>query len=68
MLHCGGGAGPGNVDWLAVLDGWVAGGKAPGGLTATSTANSSQLLCPYPAVAKSDGKGGWSCPATKRKG
>ena len=27
-----------------------------------------QLLCPYPAVAHADGKGGWACGLSKRKG
>ena len=61
MLHCGGGAGPGTVDWLSLLDGWVGARTSPGPVTATSVANGSQLLCPYPAVARSDGKGGWAC-------
>jgi hypothetical protein len=59
MLHCGGGAGPSNVDWLAVLDRWVTADEAPGALTAgpgsptdsTPTEGSSQLVCPYPQVA-----------------
>ena len=29
MLHCRGGAGPGEVDWLGVLDRWVSEGAAP---------------------------------------
>ncbi len=65
MLHCGGGPGPSNVDWLAVLDAWVGEAKAPGPLTATAAGNGSQLLCPYPGVAKSDGKGAWSCRVPK---
>ncbi|MBU1378948.1 MAG: tannase/feruloyl esterase family alpha/beta hydrolase [Alphaproteobacteria bacterium] len=68
MLHCGGGAGPSTVDWLATLDDWVVGGTAPASLTATSVVNGRQLLCPYPAVAKADGKGGWACPVVKPKG
>jgi hypothetical protein len=52
MLHCGGGPGPNNVDWLAQLDGWVKGGPAPAELTATGAGGASQTLCPYPAVAK----------------
>src|SRR5204862_5678057 len=58
MLHCGGGVGPSNVDWVSVLDGWVTAGKAPGELTATDGQGqkvgmpSSQVLCPYPGVAK----------------
>ncbi len=29
MLHCQGGAGPGTVDWLTLLDKWVEAGEAP---------------------------------------
>lgn len=69
MLHCAGGNGPGNVDWLGTLDAWVSGGPAPAGLTATTAlggaSGPSQLLCPYPAVARRDGKGAWSCPAKR---
>ncbi|HEX7759523.1 MAG TPA: tannase/feruloyl esterase family alpha/beta hydrolase [Caulobacteraceae bacterium] len=61
MLHCGGGAGPGNVDWLSLLDRWVTTGEAPGAVMAASDSPFSpepppadgptQLLCPYPQVA-----------------
>ena len=72
MLHCGGGPGPAAVDWLALLDGWVQGKRAPASVSAYqtpgATSGPSQLLCPYPGVARTDGKGGWTCPATKRKG
>jgi hypothetical protein len=63
MLHCRGGAGPHDVDWLAVLDTWVTAGTAPKELTATSERGKgeTQLLCPYPGVAREDGKGGWRC-------
>ena len=67
MLHCGGGAGPSTVDWLGLLDKWVGEKAAPGPVTATSVANGSQLLCPYPGVARKDAAGGWSC-AVKKKG
>lgn len=66
MLHCAGGAGPNTVDWLSVIDSWVVGKTAPGALTATSVAAGSQLLCPYPGVARADGKGGWTCSARKK--
>lgn len=66
MLHCGGGNGPGNVDWISELDRWVESSKPPEGLTATSVANGSQLLCPYPGVARQDGKGGWTCKVAKK--
>ena len=29
MLHCRGGAGPGEVEWLDILDRWVTAGEAP---------------------------------------
>jgi len=67
MLHCGGGPGPGTVDWLATLDRWVGDKAAPGELTATGAGGASQKLCPYPAVARSDGKGAWSCKVAKAK-
>ncbi len=67
MLHCGGGAGPSTVDWLSVLDKWVVEKAAPGPLTATSVANGSQRLCPYPGVARKDGQGGWSCSVARKK-
>ena len=60
MLHCGGGAAPTNVDWLAQLDAWVTENKAPGPLTASGAAGASQLVCPYPSVAKKTGEA-WSC-------
>ncbi len=68
MLHCGGGAGPSTVDWVALLDKWVKEKAAPGPLTATSVANGSQLLCPYPGVARKGGKDGWTCNTAKRNG
>ncbi|THD53577.1 tannase/feruloyl esterase family alpha/beta hydrolase, partial [Phenylobacterium sp.] len=72
MLHCGGGVGPGNVDWVAQLDAWVTAGKAPGDVTATGGAGQapggppSQVLCPFPAVAKKTGEA-WACSAPKKK-
>jgi feruloyl esterase len=51
MLHCGGGPGPSDVDWLAVLQDWVKTGQAPGALTAKGAGGASQTLCPYPAAA-----------------
>lgn len=60
MLHCGGGPGPSNVDWVATLDRWVVGGAAPGEITATAAGDRSQLICPYPAVARRTGQA-WRC-------
>lgn len=69
MLHCSGGAGPGKVDMLDVLDRWVTKREAPASLIARAdTGDQTQLLCPYPAVARADGKVGWSCPTKARKG
>jgi hypothetical protein len=71
MLHCAGGVGPSNVDWLAELDGWVTAGKAPGELTAQGGAGQSpggppsQVLCPYPAVAHKTGEA-YACTAPKK--
>jgi feruloyl esterase len=67
MLHCGGGAAPANVDWLGALDAWVSENKAPGPMTATAAAGgagASQLVCPYPAVARKSGEA-WRCEAPK---
>ena len=69
MLHCRGGAGPGEVAWLDILDRWVTAGEAPKSVVAKAEkGDETQLLCPYPAVGQSDGKGGWRCGPSKRKG
>jgi feruloyl esterase len=67
MLHCQGGAGPGTVDWLTLLDRWVEAKAAPAELTATGPEGQSQLLCPYPGVAKKSGAG-FACAVGKTKG
>ena len=73
MLHCGGGAGPSGVDWLGALDGWVLEKKAPGEITAMSGPGqaaggpASQVLCPYPGVAKKTGET-WACTVARKKG
>jgi feruloyl esterase len=56
MLHCGGGPGPSNIDWLAVLADWVKSGKRPEAVVATGANGASQTLCPYPSVADKAGK------------
>jgi pimeloyl-ACP methyl ester carboxylesterase len=66
MLHCQGGAGPGTVDWLTILDRWVEAKTAPAELTATAPGGQSQLLCPYPGVARKAGES-WACATPKRK-
>ena len=69
MLHCQGGAGPGRVEWLDILDRWVTAGEPPRSVVAKADkGDETQLLCPYPAVAHADGKGGWACGARVRRG
>ena len=73
MLHCAGGVGPSNVDWVALLDAWVIDKKAPGDVTATAGPGQaaggppSQVLCPFPGVAKKTGET-WACSVAKKKG
>ena len=68
QLHCRGGHGPGDVDWLSVIDGWVTRGEAPRTLKATHEDGRSQLLCPYPAVARGRGDqaDGYRCAGPRR--
>jgi hypothetical protein len=73
VLHCGGGVGPGVVDWVAALDGWVSDKKAPGEIVAKGGPGQaaggppSQVLCPFPGVAKKTGET-WACAVAKKKG
>jgi hypothetical protein len=69
MLHCRGGHGPGEVDWLALIDDWVVKGQAPAALTARSEAGPTQLLCPYPGVAEGSGDqaSGYRCVVPRSK-
>ena len=67
MLHCTGGAGPGEVDWLGELEAWVEQGKAPDEVTASAPSGETQLLCPYPGVARKSGER-WACSVGKKKG
>ena len=67
MLHCTGGAGPGQVDWLGILDRWVDQKAAPHDVTASAPSGETQLLCPYPGVARKSGNG-WACSVGKAKG
>jgi feruloyl esterase len=71
MLHCGGGVGPSNVDWVAQLDAWVTENKAPAALKAVGGPGQAaggpaeQTLCPFPGVAKKTGEA-WACAAPKK--
>jgi feruloyl esterase len=46
MLHCGGGQGPSNVDWLGLIDAWVQHGQAPGQVVAHDGKGGAQTLKP----------------------
>ena len=65
VLHCGGGAGPDQIDTLSALERWVEHGEGPARLIATK-ANSplKRPLCAYPQVAKYKGKGDTNDPAS----
>jgi len=74
VLHCGGGPGPDQVEWLETIRKWVEEGEAPARLTATKRAADGIVeiqrpLCAYPQVARYDGgdprrEESFSCAAT----
>jgi feruloyl esterase len=61
VLHCSGGAGPDKADWVAAIDAWVDGGKAPERIVARKVSKGATLrtrpLCPYPQRAVYKGSG-----------
>jgi hypothetical protein len=61
VLHCGGGDGPSQVNWIALIRDWVENNKAPERIIATRTFGGkvvvSRPLFPYPGEAVYDGKG-----------
>jgi feruloyl esterase len=61
MQHCGGGPGPSQVNWMAVLERWRESGKAPDRIEAARVTNNrvdmTRPLCPYPQVAQYTGVG-----------
>lgn len=62
MGHCRGGVGTDSFDVLASLENWVEKGQAPDTIVATRAARAgmpaiSRPLCPYPAVARWNGRG-----------
>ena len=61
MQHCGGGAGPNQVNYMAIMERWREGNAAPDTMTAYHVTNNRvdmvRPLCPYPAVAQSKGTG-----------
>ena len=59
-LHCGGGAGAANVDWLSIMVDWVEHGQAPDRIIASKRDHDKTLtrpLFPYPDVAVYKGSG-----------
>ena len=78
MEHCEGGPGPNLLDPLESLDNWVEHGSPPEKIVAKKFDNDdpsrpllrSMPLCPYPAIARYDGRGNtndaasWTCAAT----
>ncbi len=61
MQHCGGGPGPNQVNWMAVMERWREGGVAPAQVEAARVTNNrvdmTRPLCPYPQVAVYSGTG-----------
>src|SRR5262249_51834057 len=62
VLHCGGGPGPDNADWVTALDGWVEKGTAPDRVVAQKRGQDggvsrSRPLCPHPQHAIFKGSG-----------
>jgi feruloyl esterase len=72
VLHCGGGPGPSQIDWLGDVDNWVKSGQAPEQVVArtapppvrpdvpqtpTPVKMMVRPVCAYPAKARYDGKG-----------
>jgi feruloyl esterase len=63
VLHCGGGPGASQVDWLEAIRAWVEDGQAPERLVAHKLADDGEEVvmtrpvCPYPQVAVYDGGG-----------
>jgi len=61
MAHCSGGIGPDRHDPMTAIINWVEKGVAPASITASRVVNNQVVrtrpLCPYPQVARYEGKG-----------
>jgi len=61
VLHCGGGPGPDQVDWLTIIRDWVERGEAPNRIVANKVENKKVVLSrpvfPYPRIPVYDGQG-----------
>jgi feruloyl esterase len=61
VLHCGGGTGPDDVDWVKQIEGWVENGKAPERVVLSKIENGKTVMTrpvyPFPKVTIYGGKG-----------
>jgi feruloyl esterase len=61
MQHCGGGPGPNQINYMAVMERWRESNVAPDTMIAYHVANNrvdmTRPLCPYPQVATYKGTG-----------
>ena len=61
VLHCGGGTGPDNIDWVKQIQNWVENNQAPERLVMAKTKNGktemTRPVYPYPKVAIYNGSG-----------
>lgn len=66
VLHCAGGPGPDNADWLEHIQNWVENGNAPERVIVSGKKGQDTLMSrpvfPYPYVAEYDGKGDPNVP------
>jgi feruloyl esterase len=57
VLHCGGGPGPDQIDYLGVLDKWVATKSAPEELKVGFKSGGDRKVCAYPKMPAYKGSG-----------
>jgi hypothetical protein len=61
VLHCGGGTGPDNVDWVKLIQDWVENGKAPERIVLSKQENGkitmTRPVFPFPKLTIYNGKG-----------
>jgi pimeloyl-ACP methyl ester carboxylesterase len=62
VLHCAGGPGPDQIDYLDVLDKWASGGPAPEDLNAGFRDGGGRKVCAYPKVQVYKGSGDGRSP------
>lgn len=61
VLHCGGGTGPDNIDWVKLIQDWVENGKAPERIVLSKMDKGKSVMTrpvyPFPKVSAYNGKG-----------